>query len=137
MAWHWAVLAGGKPGCSVAVRLAGTLPLEPAQWSWLPAECRTLGWGAGSAPCQLQACCSLFGEGSQHSLLNRLGCTLLLPLAPCLAWGHNQQPHYVPAVWATCQGTWHKMLQCSIPTGWGQCVGRSVPTPCVYPPQDT
>ena len=62
-------------GC---VRLAGEAagPWSLHRASGSQAECQTLGWGAGSAPCQLPACSRSLSKGFQGSVLNRLGCTL-------------------------------------------------------------
>lgn len=117
----------------------GCQPLEPAGCPWLPGG--ALNPGLGSRPCSLPA----------HSLLKvveqrvpgqpaeqvvELHLVLPLFLAPCLAWGHGQQPHYVPGLWGSHLLGYLDPGCCSAPSpqGWGAvCIGRSIPTCCVHP----
>lgn len=80
---------------------------------------------------------SRLAGGSQDSRLNRLCCALCshFPWHHALPQDMASSPTMSQGSWAaTCQAT------CSAPPPWDGgvvCVGRSVPTCCVHPPQDT
>lgn len=137
-------LQAGAPGCGWTVLVGGEAWVQCCCLARLlaPAACTVvlaLGRVLGSRPCSLPApdLLQLVGEGSQHSLLNRLGCTLccFFPWHHALPGDTSQQPHHcVPELWATCQGTWTQSASVLHPHGVGAvCWELCANTLCLCP----
>lgn len=134
----WAVPGSlGARLCQAGWR--GCQPLEPARCPWLPGG--ALNPGLGSRPCSLPApsLLKVVEQRVPRQPAEQVGLHLMLPLflAPCFAWGHDQQPPYVPGLWGSHLLGYLDPGCCSAPSPQGRgavCIGRSVPTRCVHPP---